>query len=169
MKKYQKAVSSEAAFGVYGVKLCSVRLYFRTAKIKGEELFVMELYLFLALLLIYILTAFMVKKVILHKIWTLAFILAFVVTAVSIAFIRVSGQDVMMSANELNWYYLLYLFGSLSVVWELSMSGCIAGVFGKSCRLPTVMMTMKIPTNSYSVCGLSLMRNLIFLPRMGIV
>ena len=76
----------------------------------------MELYLFLALLLIYILTAFMVKKVILHKIWTLAFILVFVVTAVSIAFIRVSGQDVMMSANELNWYYLLYLFGSLSVV-----------------------------------------------------
>lgn len=116
MKKYQKAVSSEAAFGVYGVKLCSARLYFRTAKIKEEELFVMELYLFLALLLIYILTAFMVKKVILHKIWTLAFILAFVVTAVSIAFIRVSGQDVMMSANELNWYYLLYLFGSLSVV-----------------------------------------------------
>ena len=76
----------------------------------------MELYLFLALLLIYILTAFMVKKVILHKIWTLAFILGFVVTADSIAFIRVRGQDVMMSANELNWYYLLYLFGSLSVV-----------------------------------------------------
>lgn len=76
----------------------------------------MELYLFLALLLIYILTAFMVKKVILHKIWTLALFWAFVVTAVSIAFIRVSGQDVMMSANELNWYYLLYLFGSLSVV-----------------------------------------------------
>ena len=76
----------------------------------------MELYLFLALLLIYILTAFMLKKVILHRIGTLAFILAFVVTAVSIAFIRVSGQDVMMSANELNWYYLLYLFGSLYVV-----------------------------------------------------
>ena len=82
----------------------------------------MELYLFLALLLIYILTAFMVKKVILHKIWTLAFILAFVVTAVSIAFIRVSGQDVMMSANELNWYYLLYLFGSLSVVYGISQN-----------------------------------------------
>lgn len=116
MKKYQKLSRQRQLFGVYGVKLCSARLYFRTAKIKEEELFVMELYLFLALLLIYILTAFMVKKVILHKIWTLAFILAFVVTAVSIAFIRVSGQDVMMSANELNWYYLLYLFGSLSVV-----------------------------------------------------
>lgn len=77
---------------------------------------VMELYLFLALILIYLMTAFMVKKVILHKIWTLAFIVTFAITAISIAFIRVSGQDVMMSASELNWYYLLYLFGSLSVV-----------------------------------------------------
>lgn len=97
MKSIKKLSRQRQLFGVYGVKLCSARLYFRTAKIKEEELFVMELYLFLALLLIYILTAFMVKKVILHKIWTLAFILAFVVTAVSIAFIRVSGQDVMMS------------------------------------------------------------------------
>ena len=76
----------------------------------------MELYLLLALLLLYILTAFMVKKNVLHKIWTMAFIVAFAITAISISFIRVSGQDVMMSANELNWYYLLYLFGSLSVV-----------------------------------------------------
>lgn len=76
----------------------------------------MELYLFFALFLMYVLTAFMVKKNVLHKIWTMAFIVAFAVTAISISFIRVSGQDVMMSANELNWYYLLYLFGSLSVV-----------------------------------------------------
>ncbi len=78
----------------------------------------MELYLFLALILIYLMTAFMVKKVILHKIWTLAFIVTFAITAISIAFIRVSGQDVMMCRPvELNWYYLLYLFGSLSVVF----------------------------------------------------
>lgn len=76
----------------------------------------MEIYLFLALILVYLLTAFTVRKVIVNKIWTLAFIVAFLITAVAIAFIRVSGQDVMMSANELNWYYLLYLFGSLSVV-----------------------------------------------------
>ena len=76
----------------------------------------MEVYLFLALILVYLLTAFTVRKVIVNKIWTLAFIVAFLITAVAIAFIRVSGQDVMMSANELNWYYLLYLFGSLSVV-----------------------------------------------------
>ncbi len=76
----------------------------------------MEVYLFLALILVYLLTAFTVRKVIVNKIWTLAFIAAFLITAVAIAFIRVSGQDVMMSANELNRYYLLYLFGSLSVV-----------------------------------------------------
>ena len=77
---------------------------------------VMELYLFLAMFLIYVLTAFMVKPHVLNRIWSLAFVGCFAVTAVAIAFIRISGQDVMMSANELNWYYLLYLFGSLSVV-----------------------------------------------------
>lgn len=76
----------------------------------------MELYLFLAMFLIYVLTAFMVKPHVLNRIWSLAFVVCFAVTAVAIAFIRISGQDVMMSANELNWYYLLYLFGSLSVV-----------------------------------------------------
>lgn len=76
----------------------------------------METYLFMALFLIYILTAFMVKKNVLNRIWSMAFIVCFGITAVAIAFIRVSGQDVMMSANQLNWYYLLYLFGSMSVV-----------------------------------------------------
>lgn len=70
----------------------------------------------MALFLIYILTAFMVKKNVLNRIWSMAFIVCFGITAVAIAFIRVSGQDVMMSANQLNWYYLLYLFGSMSVV-----------------------------------------------------
>ena len=51
-----------------------------------------------------------------HRIWTLAFIAAFVVTAIAIGFLRVTNQDVMMSADNLNWYYLLYIFGSMSVV-----------------------------------------------------
>lgn len=76
----------------------------------------MELYLFMALFLVYILTAFMVKDNVLNRIWTMAFMVSFAITALSIGFIRVSSQDVMMSANELNWYYLLYLFGSMSVV-----------------------------------------------------
>lgn len=76
----------------------------------------MELYLLLAFVLVYLLTAMFVCKNVQRKIWTLAFVASFAVTAVSIAFLKVTNQDVMMSANELNWYYLLYLFGSMSVV-----------------------------------------------------
>lgn len=79
----------------------------------------MELYLLAALLLVYVLTGFMVQKTLVRRIWTLAFIISFAVTALAIALIRISGQDVMMAASELNWYYLLYLFGSLSVVLGL--------------------------------------------------
>lgn len=79
----------------------------------------MEIYLLLAFLLLYILMALFVSKNVMHKIWTLAFMAAFVITAISIAFLRVNNQDVMMSASELNWYYILYLFGSLSVVLGL--------------------------------------------------
>ena len=34
----------------------------------------------------------------------------------AIGCVRVTNQDVMMSADNLNWYYLLYIFGSMSVV-----------------------------------------------------
>lgn len=76
----------------------------------------MELYLLIALIFIYLITAAMVNKNVVHRIWTLAFITAFVVTAIAIGFLRVTNQDVMMSADNLNWYYLLYIFGSMSVV-----------------------------------------------------
>ncbi|MDO4162646.1 MAG: hypothetical protein Q4D80_06580 [Pseudomonadota bacterium] len=79
----------------------------------------MELYLLITLLFIYLITAAMVNKDVVHRIWTLAFIAAFVVTAVAIGFLRVTNQDVMMSADNLNWYYLLYIFGSMSVVLGL--------------------------------------------------
>ena len=76
----------------------------------------MELYLLFGLCLLYIITSLTLPKHHLQKVWTLAFFVCFIVTAVAIGLIKVSGQDVMMSASELNWYYLLYLFGSLSVV-----------------------------------------------------
>ena len=76
----------------------------------------MELYLLIALIFIYLITAAMVNKNVVHRIWTLAFIAAFVVTAIAIGFLRVTNQDVMMSADNLNWYYLVYIFGSMSVV-----------------------------------------------------
>lgn len=79
----------------------------------------MELYLLSALLLVYILTGFIIQKTLVRRIWTLAFIISFAATALAITLLRINGQDVMMTAGELNWYYLLYLFGSLSVVLGL--------------------------------------------------
>ena len=76
----------------------------------------MEIYLFISLIFIYVITAFMVKSQIVNRIWTLAFIVAFLITSVSLAFLRITDQDVMMAADNLNWYYLLYLFGSISVI-----------------------------------------------------
>ena len=76
----------------------------------------MEMYLFFAFLLFYLITAFMLSQKIREKIWTLAFIISFVMTSISIAFVRVGQQDVMMDAGQLNWYYFLYLFGMISVV-----------------------------------------------------
>lgn len=76
----------------------------------------MELYLFFAFLLFYLITAFMLKQKMREKIWTIAFIISFVITSISIAFVRISQQNVMMDANQLNWYYFLYLFGMISVV-----------------------------------------------------
>ncbi len=76
----------------------------------------MEFYLLLSFFVVYFITSFAVDNRVLRKIWTLAFIAAFAITGVAIGFIRVSQQDVMMSAGQLNWYYMLYLFGSMAVV-----------------------------------------------------
>ena len=76
----------------------------------------MELYLFIALFLIYILTSLMADKAVIRKVWLAAFLVSFVVTAVAVSFLRFSNQEVMMNATELSWYYILYLFASLMVV-----------------------------------------------------
>ena len=76
----------------------------------------MELYMFLAFLLFYIITVVMLNDVLRKRIWMIAFILSFVATSVAIGFVKGSNQDVMMNVEELNWYYFLYLFGMISVV-----------------------------------------------------
>ena len=76
----------------------------------------MELYLFFAFLLFYLITAFFLNERTREKIWAIAFVISFSVTSVAIAFIRAGQQDVMMNADQLNWYYFLYLFGMISVV-----------------------------------------------------
>ena len=76
----------------------------------------MEMYLFLSFILLYLLMSFFVSRNVMCKIWTSAFIAVFFITAISIAFLRVTNQDVMMNAGDLNWYYMLYLAGSMAVV-----------------------------------------------------
>lgn len=76
----------------------------------------MELYLFIALVFIYLLTAFFMPKRIQHRIWTVAYIISFAITGVAIGFIKMYAAETLMKVGELNWYYVLYVFGSISVI-----------------------------------------------------
>ncbi len=76
----------------------------------------METYLFIALVFVYVLTAFLLPKQVQKRIWTIAYILAFVITAVAIFFIKMYAGDTLMRVGELNWYYVLYVFGSISII-----------------------------------------------------
>ena len=76
----------------------------------------MEVYLFIALAFVYILTAFLLPKQIQKRIWTIAYIIAFAVTAIAIFFIKAYAGDTLMRVGELNWYYILYVFGSISII-----------------------------------------------------
>lgn len=76
----------------------------------------MEIFLFIALIFVYILTAFAVPELIVKRVWLLGFVTAFSLTAMSILFIHSGRQTVLMQENEMNWYYFLYLFGSISVI-----------------------------------------------------
>ena len=79
----------------------------------------MEVYLFFSFLLFYLITAFLLKERTKQKIWMIAFIVSFAVTSLAIGFVKISQQDVMMNVGQLNWYYFLYLFGSISVILGL--------------------------------------------------
>lgn len=79
----------------------------------------MEVFLFIALFFIYLLMAFSVPATILKRVWILGFIIAFAVTSVAIMLVSTGKQTVLMQESEVNWYYFLYLFGSLSVMLGL--------------------------------------------------
>lgn len=76
----------------------------------------MEIYIFIALIFIYALTAFMLPKNTSKKIWTTAYIVSFVITAVAIFYVKLYADETLMKVGELNWYYLLYVFGSISII-----------------------------------------------------
>jgi uncharacterized membrane protein len=74
----------------------------------------MELYVFAALLFIYIITVVANNQHTVRKIWTLAFIGAAFLTAGSLFALRIKQQDVMLTADNFNWYFFLYVFGVLA-------------------------------------------------------
>lgn len=76
----------------------------------------METYLFIALIFIYLLTVFLLPVYIQRRIWTLAYIISFSITALAIGFIKVYASETLMKVGELNWYYILYVFGSISII-----------------------------------------------------
>jgi uncharacterized membrane protein len=75
----------------------------------------MELYIIIALFIVYIITSITLSSHHSRKIWTLAFISTFFLTSISIFLIRGNTQDVMLSTNEFNWYYFVYLFGMIAI------------------------------------------------------
>ena len=79
----------------------------------------MELYLIIALFFIYLITALTGSEVLIKKIWTTAFIISFLSACTALVFLRVTHQDVMLSADTFNWYYILYIAGSLALVLGL--------------------------------------------------
>lgn len=75
----------------------------------------MELYLLSALIFIYMIVAIIGDKALVQRLWTLALILSFGATALTLALLRISKQDVMVSADQFNWYNILYVCCTLSV------------------------------------------------------
>ena len=76
----------------------------------------METYLFIALTFIYILSLLFLPKYLQKRIWTVAYIAAFAITCIAIYFIKDYATDTLMKVGEINWYYILYVFGSISII-----------------------------------------------------
>jgi len=76
----------------------------------------METYLLIALVFMYFLTVLFLPKYVQHRIWTTAYILAFIITSVAIGYIKIYAAETLMKVGELDWYYILYVFGSMSII-----------------------------------------------------
>ena len=74
----------------------------------------MEIYLLAALLFLYVVTRLVLRAEIVRKIWTSAFICAGFLTALALFALRIKQQEVMLAADNLNWYFFLYAFGALT-------------------------------------------------------
>jgi len=73
----------------------------------------MEFYLLIALIFIYIISAFTGNRHTVKRFWTMAFIFSFILMGISLGTLRLSNEDVMLNAGQFNWYYFLYIFSAL--------------------------------------------------------
>ena len=71
----------------------------------------MEIYVFAALLFMYIITTIAGNTLFVRRIWTTAFIGAAFLTSGALLALRIRHQDVMLTADNFNWYFFLYLTG----------------------------------------------------------
>ena len=78
-----------------------------------------EFYLIVTLFFIYMITVVLNNQHIVKRIWTAAFMISFIAASVSLVLLRITHQDVMMQADTFNWYYILYISGSLAFVLGL--------------------------------------------------
>ena len=76
----------------------------------------METYLFITLAFIYLLSIIFIPQYMQRRIWTVAYITAFIITSVAIYYIKDYATDTLMKVGEINWYYILYVFGSISII-----------------------------------------------------
>ena len=76
----------------------------------------METYLFITLAFIYLLSIIFMPQYMQRRIWTVAYITAFGITCVAIYYIKDYATDTLMKVGEINWYYILYVFGSISII-----------------------------------------------------
>ena len=74
----------------------------------------MEIYVLVALGFIYIVSAVVGNRETVQKIWTFAFICAGFLTAGALFALRIKHQEVMLTADNFNWYFFLYVFGALA-------------------------------------------------------
>jgi hypothetical protein len=77
---------------------------------------VVELFLFIAFVFVYVLTMLTVPAHIVRRIWFSAFVAAFAVAAVAVLAVSRDGQTVLMRESEFNWYFVLSVFGVMSVL-----------------------------------------------------
>lgn len=95
----------------------------------------MEIYLLVAVIVVYIMTALLMDQYKVRRIWTLAFMAASILTAVAIVFVHIYHQTVLLGANPLNWYYLLYLFAASAVVLGLINAWMYRGAIWRIMRV----------------------------------